>query len=242
MKALIVEDEMIVALDLARTLKRMGYDVPAIAKRAEEALALIDQHQPDVVFIDIILKGDEDGIFVAHALRENHRIPFLFITAHADVMTVQRARETRPSGYLVKPFNKDAVYAATEIALRNFADEQIEAEHANQKDGGLPPFRLRKVMKYIGEHLDEDLTLSRLAEISGSSKYHFSRLFKQAVGMAPYQYVMQQRIDEAQRLLERTDLSVTEIALLTGFGSHGHFSKSFRRHVGFPPTQYRKEF
>lgn len=249
MKALIVEDEMVVAYDLTRILRSLGYTVPATAMRADEALQLTEQHQPDVVFIDIVLKGEKDGIALAHHLRENHHIPFLFITAHADSDTVERARATRPSGYLVKPFTKDDVYAATEVALSNYVDARqvVRARNADaapdpasDEDQGLPPFRLRKVHRYIGEHLDEDLTLARLAEVAGISKYHFSHLFKQSTGIPPYRYVILQRIEAAQRLLKQTDLSVAKIALRTGFSSHSHLSRAFRQHVGTSPSTFRK--
>lgn len=249
MKALIVEDEMVVAHDLARILQRLGYSVPATAMRTDEALRMVDQHQPDVIFIDIVLKGERDGIALAHVLRENYSIPFLFITAHADSTTVKRARATQPSGYLVKPFTKDDVYAATEVAMSNYLTEQIAPDQkedtpnkaGTHEDGGLPPFRLRKVQRYIGEHLDEDLTLARLAEVADISKYHFSHLFKQSVGTPPYRYVILQRIEEAKRLLAQTELSIAQIALRSGFSSHSHFSRTFRKHVGTTPSAFQKK-
>lgn len=247
MKALIVEDEMVVAHDLTRILRSLGYAVPATAMRVGEALQMIDEHEPDVVFIDIVLKGERDGIALAHALRENYAIPFLFLTAHADSDTVERARMTRPSGYLVKPFTKDDVYAATEVALSNYANAEALRERSAEtaqkphEEGGLPPFRLRKVQRYIGEHLDQDLTLARLAEVAGISKYHFSHLFKQSVGIPPYRYVILQRIEEAKRLLKQTELSIAQVALRTGFSSHSHLSKAFRKHVGTTPSTFQEE-
>lgn len=249
MKAIIAEDEMVVAYDLARILRGLGYTVPGTATRASEALELVREHQPDVVFVDIILKGETDGIALAHTLREEFSMPYLFITAHADSDTVERARAARPSGYIVKPFTRDDVYAATEIALGNFRNEQgtkeedkdTSQEPVASESGGLPSFRLRKVQRYIGDHLDDDLTLDQLADVAGISKHHFSHLFKESMGVSPYQYVIRRRLDEAKHLLVRTDLSITRVALRTGFSSHSHLSKAFRNVEGVSPSAFRAE-
>lgn len=110
----------------------------------------------------------------------------------------------------------------------------------DQSSRGLPAFRLRKVLAYIEEHLAEDLRMDALAEVAGMSKYHFSRLFKAAVGVPPYRYVVQQRVEAAQLLLLRTDLTVTQIALRTGFSSQSHLSTAFREHAGTTPVALRE--
>lgn len=240
MKALIVEDEMIVARDLAHILKEVGYCVCGVTTNVDEALDIVLVNQPDVVLIDIVLKGDRDGIDLAHVLREENNIPFLFITSHADRATVERAKAAHPSGYLVKPFTRDEVYAATEIALINYADGQADPLNSNEDEDGLPPFRLAKVKEYVEEHLNEDLTLSELAGIAGMSKYYFSRLFKQSEGIPPYEYVLERRVEVGKELLRDTDLSLVQIALKTGFSSQSHFGKIFRRQVGVTPAAYRE--
>lgn len=254
MKAIIVEDEMTVARDLSETLGEIGYTVPAIARRADEALEAISRHRPDLVLIDIMLRGEKDGIDLARTLRATHRVPFLFITAHADRATVGRATSTQPAGYLVKPFSKDDVYVATEMALNNYAEEPRDEEpieaspkavgrvekEAEPEDGkGLSAYRLQKVKEHVEVHLDEDLTVAQMAEVAGMSRSHFTRLFKQSTGETPYHYVMERRIVEGKRLLKRTTLSIAQIALRVGFGSQSHFSKAFSQHVGVSPSAYR---
>ena len=137
MKALVVEDEMVVARHLSRILEEIGYTVPAMALTTEEALEMIDQYHPDIVLIDIVLKGEKDGIDLARRLRDDHNVPFLFITSHADRQTVRRAKATRPSGYVMKPFKRDEVYAATEIALSNHADEKNAPRPFDEKQPDL---------------------------------------------------------------------------------------------------------
>lgn len=243
MKALIVEDEVLVAYDLSTMLEQVGYVVPAVATSVGEALEAVEQHSPDVVLIDIMLGGERDGIDLGRILQADYDLPFLYVTSHADRSTVERAKATRPSGYLVKPFTESEVYAATEIALSHFAERSDDATgaDADQSSGGLPAFRLRKVLAYIEEHVTEDLKLDTLAEVAGMSKYHFSRLFKDAVGVPPYRYVVQQRVEAARSLLLGTDLSVTEIALRTGFSSQSHLSTAFREHTGTTPVALREK-
>lgn len=105
---------------------------------------------------------------------------------------------------------------------------------------GLGRERLRRVLDYIEAHLIEDLRLSDLAQIAGLSTYHFSRLFKQAVGIAPGQYVLQQRIERAKRLLKQPSVSVQQVAKDCGFGSASYFARQFRKAVGVTPKAFQE--
>lgn len=106
-------------------------------------------------------------------------------------------------------------------------------------EGGLPERQLLQVLEYINEHLSQDIKLADLAQLLGMSQFHFSHLFKQAIGTAPYQYLLQQREERAKQLLKQTDRSITDIAFRCGFNSHSHLSKQFRRFTGMTPRAYR---
>lgn len=99
--------------------------------------------------------------------------------------------------------------------------------------------QLLQVTDYISDRLADDIQLSDLAELLGLSQFHFSRLFKQATGVSPYQYVLQQRVERAKQLLKATDLPIMDIALLCGFSSHSHLGKWFRQYVGMSPKAFR---
>jgi AraC family transcriptional regulator len=107
--------------------------------------------------------------------------------------------------------------------------------------GGLPQRQLLQVLDYIHDHLEQDIKLADLAALLGMSQFHFSHLFKQAIGIAPYQYLLQQRIERAKQLLKQTDQSVMAIAFSCGFSSHSHLSKQFRQMTGLTPTAYRAD-
>jgi AraC family transcriptional regulator len=106
--------------------------------------------------------------------------------------------------------------------------------------GGLPGAAVRRVESLVRARLDEDLRLADLAGAAGLSEYHFCRAFRQATGMAPFEFVVRIRVEEAKRRLRDTDRGVLDIAVDVGYHSASHFSRLFRRQVGLTPTAYRR--
>ena len=107
-------------------------------------------------------------------------------------------------------------------------------------EGGLSDRQLLRVTDYINDCLTQTIKVKDLAEVLGISRFHFSRLFKQTTGISPHQYVMQQRIELAKRLLKQ-DLAIADIALDCGFNSHSHLGKYFRAMTGMTPKAYRQD-
>jgi signal transduction histidine kinase len=116
-RILVVEDERIVARDLAGALLELGYAVPGTVATGEEAIERARDLRPDVVLMDIRLPGAIDGIQAAASIREQCHIPVIYLTAHSDDETLRRAMQTEPLGYLVKPFSPPQLRCAIEIAL-----------------------------------------------------------------------------------------------------------------------------
>ena len=114
---LVVEDEAIVAMDLREQLIELGYRVCGIASNANRAIELARQHRPDLVLMDIVIKGDRDGVQTAEVIGRSLNIPVVFLTAYSDASTVERAAKTAPYGYLTKPFQAKELRAAIEVAL-----------------------------------------------------------------------------------------------------------------------------
>ncbi len=104
-KILIVEDSALVALEISETLKSLGYDVVGEAASGAEAIEMARDLKPDLVLMDIILKGDMDGIEAADRIYSSYDIPVIYLTAHSDEATLGRARKTNAVGYLIRPFN-----------------------------------------------------------------------------------------------------------------------------------------
>jgi len=124
---LIVEDELILAKDLQRTLIDFGYDAFAIATSAKSALRCARERCPDLVLMDIRIKGPKDGIETAGLLTKQFSTALIYLTAHADTAMIKRAKETEPHGYLLKPINTVELHTAVEIALHKHRLEQARA-------------------------------------------------------------------------------------------------------------------
>ena len=116
-KIMIVEDESIIAEDLADSLEDMGYIVVDIVSSGEEAILMAAEKQPHLILMDVMLQGEIDGITAAEEIYSSLQIPIIFLTAYSDNQTLQRVKATNPFGYIVKPFEERNLYLTIEIAL-----------------------------------------------------------------------------------------------------------------------------
>lgn len=114
---IVVEDEVITAMDIQSRLEGMGYNVPAVSMTGEEAIKLADELRPDLMLMDIMLKGDMDGTIAADRISKKHQIPIVFLTAYNDNKTFDRAKKSNPYAYLKKPFDTNELCHAIELAL-----------------------------------------------------------------------------------------------------------------------------
>jgi DNA-binding NarL/FixJ family response regulator len=129
-RVLVVEDELIVAADLAARLVRMSYDVVGTATTAESAIAQAAERRPDVILMDIVLRGPDDGITAAQVIHEDLDIPVVFVTSHSDEATLERARAADPHGYVLKPFHDEALRVTLELALSRHSAARARARAA----------------------------------------------------------------------------------------------------------------
>jgi two-component system, NtrC family, sensor kinase len=128
---LIVEDESIVAMDIENALKSFRYSVLPVASSAQEAIQRSEESHPDLVLMDIRLKGTMDGIEAATHIRERFDIPVLYLTANADESTLQKAKKTQAFGYMLKPFEKEELHTAIQMALYKHQMER-QLQQANE--------------------------------------------------------------------------------------------------------------
>lgn len=124
-KIAIVEDELIVAMDLEETVRRLGYEVCGTAGSPEEAMALIREERPSLVICDVNLNADIDGIDMLKELKKNIAFPVIFLTAFHDEKTINRALEVGASYYLVKPFAENQLKAALQIVLQQKKEPEM---------------------------------------------------------------------------------------------------------------------
>ena len=127
-RILIVEDEMVVALELQHRLAGMGFEVLGVAPSGQRAIHRAREERPDIVLMDIILAGKMDGVEASGIIRNSLDIPVIFLTAHADTRTLERAEATQPFGYILKPFNARELQITIEIALYKHQKEKTARE------------------------------------------------------------------------------------------------------------------
>ncbi|QDH77909.1 response regulator transcription factor [Echinicola soli] len=127
-KVLIIEDEMLIAKDLAFLLEDIGYENIGIANNGDKALELFCDNHVDLVLCDININGDKDGIETVQAILQYKKTPIIYISAFSDNKTVQRAIATAPSSFLTKPYNERSVQIAIDLAFANFEQKGLQLE------------------------------------------------------------------------------------------------------------------
>ncbi len=116
----IIEDEVLIADNMCRNLEQLGYECCTPCISYSKAIKMIETEHPDLLLIDINLAGRKDGIDLAVEIKSNYKVPFIFLTSISDPNIISRAKHLEPSSYLIKPFSKEDLFAAIEIAIHNF--------------------------------------------------------------------------------------------------------------------------
>jgi DNA-binding NarL/FixJ family response regulator len=145
-RVLIVEDEPLIAENLAMYLNNHDFEVAGIAYDYEEGVQQLQKTQPDIALLDINLEGLKDGIDLGAYIFNHIKIPFVFLTSYSDKSTLDRAKKIQPSGFLVKPFHEKSLLTTLEISLTNFAMQSTEHH---------PPLSIEKINKQLLSPLSE---------------------------------------------------------------------------------------
>lgn len=145
-RVLIVEDEPLIAEDIAQGLEKNEFLVSAVVYSKEDAIEQLDTNLPDMVLLDINLSGEMSGIEIAEKINKVYNIPFIFITSYSDKQTLEKAKFTEPSGYIVKPFNEASLYSTLEIALYN---------HAQKNKRKFPELSFNKINQHLADPISE---------------------------------------------------------------------------------------
>jgi PAS domain S-box-containing protein len=157
-RILVVEDESIVARNVQNKLTKLGYDVCSVTSTGEDAIKLAKELNPDLVLMDIVLRGGIDGIDAAKHIRSQFDIPIIYLTAHSDLGTIKRATYTEPFGYILKPFKIKEIQSAIEIALHKHKAESRIKSRKKAISNALT------ILGYSIIAVDKDLKISFLSD------------------------------------------------------------------------------
>ena len=128
---LVIEDESIVSKDLQHSLTKLGYNVVGAASNGEKAIELAGLKNPNIILMDIMLKGDMNGIEAAEKIKELYSVPIVFLTAYSDESTLSKAKITEPYGYILKPFKEIDLHTTIEMAVYKHGKEQEIVKERN---------------------------------------------------------------------------------------------------------------
>ena len=165
LKILIVEDEMIVADHLRIVLEKLGYIALRPAINYTEAIEMLKSNEVDLAFLDINLAGSRDGIDLAWKIREDFKLPFIFLTSNTDSATVERAKQVNPAAFLVKPFGKADIFTSIEVAVHNFVPESTPRKEEGATD------RIRDVLFVRQKDLFVKIKLADIGYIKAAGVY-----------------------------------------------------------------------
>lgn len=238
----VVEDELLIALDIKEILEEEGYNAIINVTSVDKAIQIIEEINPVLVLIDINLKQDKDGIELGEYLLIKDKIPYIYLTSYHDKLTLDRVKDTRPHGYIVKPFKSVDLITTISIVLNNFKHNKIDSTRSQEEVNTNIPFKIKETITYINNHVYEKIEISELSSITPWKIHHFIRMFTKYVGETPYQYILRRKIKKAEALLTETNQPINEIAFDLGFLSYSNFCIAFKKmNKNETPENYRNK-
>jgi len=240
-KILIVEDELLIAKDISNILENEGYNTVIGITTVEEAITAITQEQFALVLIDINLSDNSDGVALGSYLLKKDNLPFIYITSHSDNVTLDRIKDTRPHGIIIKPFKVLDIKSTVSIVMSNYKHKFIDVLR-NEEEVEIKevPFILKNVIAYINANVNEKIDIHQLSSLTKWSHHHFIKNFTKYINQTPYQYILKKKIEKAKSIIRESDSSLSAIAFDLGFNSYSNFCNAFKKETGKTPEYYRK--
>lgn len=238
-RVLLVDDEIIIREGFKRLFDWEAHDCEVVGEAADgmEALTKIDELQPDLAIMDINIPI-MNGLKVIQLSRIKHPdIAFVIVSGYDDFAYCREALRLQITDYILKPVNYEEFGSCIDNLKISLFERKTAEEPDDQEER-----TITGIVRYLQEHLKEEITLNILAEEFHLSAQYISQLFKNEIGVNFLAYLTNIRMENAKKLLLSTSLSIAEISEQSGYGDYRVFTKVFKKSEGITPSQYRREF
>jgi len=253
MRVLLIDDEIVAlnALNKRVDWVKYGFTDVMTAQDAASAKQMLSKHTIDLMISDIEMPG-EDGLRLFEYAKQTYPlVECIFVTCHANFDYIKKAMKYKAWDYILKPID----YEELDNLLLNFAEYKEKMQQKLDIDQFLEKAKIDKkekdadgdsrfdiVKQYIAAHIREQIYVEDLAKLVHLNSQHLMRTFKRETGQSILEYIGQQRITIASRLLKETDYTINFIADCVGCENYSYFTKLFKKHTGVTPREYRGQF
>ncbi|MGN0630698.1 MAG: response regulator [Ruminococcus sp.] len=240
LKVLLVDDEIMIREGFKRLFNWEAHDCEVVGEAADgmEALNRIDSLHPDIVIMDINIPI-MSGLKVIQLSRIKHpSTAFIIVSGYDDFSYCQQAIRMQITDYILKPVNYEEFGSCIDNLRISMFKENLTSSDDEGEEEQRP---IVKITRYLQEHMEDDISLSTLAERFYLNPQYISQLFRNEIGVGFLVYLTSIRMEKAKQLLVSTSLTITEIADRVGYGDYRVFTKVFKKSEGITPSQYRRE-
>ena len=244
LKILICDDEAIIRNGLKKAIEKFPLDINviAMARHGEEALALIEEHKPAVVLMDINMPGMKGLDVIEQSNTISPKTQFIIISGHDEFEYAQRACRLNVFDYLLKPVDKENLFQVIQKACEHYI-ELVRTTNIYINENADNTLEEKAYSLILEKYLESDFSLQQLSDILNVSPSYTTRLVKQKCAMNFSDLINKLRIEQSMKLLaEPTDLKLWEISEAVGYSSQHYFSRVFKNITGYTPLEYRRLF
>jgi len=238
-RILVIEDEPFIAVDIQQLLVGEGYDVQINFQDVANALQLIEDWQPHLVLLDIHLNEEKTGIDIGEYLQQQNRIPFIYITSYSDKLTLEKVKNSRPYGFIIKPYKAADILSTVYLVINNYQYRKIDVLREKELPNNDIPMQLKVVIHFVMNQLDKKIEVAELAAMTRWDVDHFTRIFKQYLALTPYQFILKAKIEAAAVIIAQTEEPLRGVAIDFGFSSYSNFHNAFKKVMGETPENLR---
>jgi two-component system, response regulator YesN len=248
MKVLIIDDEEHVrdAIEVIVDWDKYNITHRYMAGSVDDALAIIDEHNPEIIFCDIKMPEKTGLELVDFIRKEGLEVQVIIVSGYDNFEFMRASIQAKAVDYILKPIKRKEVEAALEQAIKSWKEnaktndwrELIELTNGEKEE---KQEVIHQIKEYLDSHFKEKITLERLGKVFFLTPQYISSKFKETYGITIIDYVTLLKIKKAKILLSESNLTVSSIAYDLGFSNENYFSKVFKKYEGKSPKNFRED-